>query len=184
MIRFFNIRTGEEVAAETEPQISALWFSSDKGPNVNQGQDFGWRLAPEVVVEMDNIMRDQGKLQEIANRFRMMLDDVRDTDVLSWISMNTDAANAPVADMSDYTDEYNERIKRLRVRAVTEAERNAATTPVTTTETTESLADMERRVELAERLAAANALTNAAVTQPTIKPSPAVRTTTNTTTKA
>lgn len=175
MIRFFNIRSGEEVIAETEPQISAMWFSSDKGPNVNQGQDFGWRLAPEVVVEMDAIMRDQHKLQDIANRFRMMLEDIRDTDVLTWISNNTDPAHAPIADMTDYTDEYNERIKKLKVTAVTEAERNATDRKTTTVETTESLADMEKRVELMERLAIANGIVN--------KPSLPVDITTTATTK-
>lgn len=186
MIRFFNIRSGEELVAETEPMISALWFSGDKGPNANQGQDFGWRLAPEVVVEMESILRDENRLQEIANRFRMMREDVRDTDVLTWISDKTDAAHAPIADMTDYTDAYNEKIKRLKVTAVTEAERNAAARQgqTTTSQTTESLEDMERRVALAERLAAANALTNAAVTEPTIKPNATVKTTTSTTTKS
>ena len=45
-IRFLNIRSGEEAVAEDEPQIAALWASSDRSPNITQGQDFGWRIAP------------------------------------------------------------------------------------------------------------------------------------------
>jgi hypothetical protein len=158
-IRFLNIRTNEELVAETEPQISALWFSSDKGPNVNQGQDFGWRLAPAVVVEMEQIMRDPMQMQVVASRRGTMIEDLRETDVLDYIAAKTLASDAPIADTNDYTDAYNEKIKRLRVRAVTEAERNAeaAKANTVTTQTTESIADMRERVELAERLAAAEA---------------------------
>jgi hypothetical protein len=170
-IRFLNIRSNEELVADTEPKISALWFSSDKGPNVNQGQDFGWRLAPEVVVEMEQIMADPAKIQEIANRFRMAYEDVKETDVLTWISDKTVEGNAPIADQSDYTDAYNEKIKRLKVRAVTEAQREAdrRAAKTTTTTSTESLADMEKRVELMERLAKAQAATSPTVTHTTTK---------------
>jgi hypothetical protein len=152
-IRFFNIKSGEELVAETEPQIAALWGSSDRSPNSNQGQDMGWRFAPEVVVEMKQIMSDPGKIQEIANRFRIMHEDVGETDVLTWISNKTDLNSAPVANGEDYADEYNAEIKRLEDKK--KADTKAAATPVV--EAGESLADLEKRVALEERLAVAKA---------------------------
>ena len=152
-VRYFNIRSGEELVAETEPQIAALWGSSDRGPNVSQGQDFGWRLAPEVVVEMNAIMADPNKKQEIANRFRIMFEDVKESDALTWISNRTDLIDAPVANSDDYANDYQDKIRKL------EAEQKKKSIPVTTETTTESLADLQKRVELQERLVAAEKMT-------------------------
>jgi hypothetical protein len=160
-LRFYNIRSGEELVAETEPQIAALWGSSDRGPNVNQGQDMGWRFAPEVVVEMNSIRADSSKIQEIANRFNIMFEDVSETDIMTWISNKTELAVAPVAKADDYADSYAKTVRDL------EAERKKADTKAdaeTTTETTtETLANLEKRVALEERLAAAKAKTETVV---------------------
>lgn len=155
-IRFFNIRSGEELVAENEPQISALWGSSDRSPNVSQGQDFGWRFAPEVVVEMKQIMSDPAKIQQIADRFRKMYEDVGETDVLTWISNKTELLSAPIASTDDYSDEYDAEIKRL--------EANKKVADVTTDTTTESLDDLQKRVELQERLAVAQVKTTTSTT--------------------
>jgi hypothetical protein len=153
-IRFYNIRSGEELVAENEPQIAALWGSSDRSPNVSQGQDFGWRFAPEVVVEMKQIMADPAKIQEIANRFRIMYEDVGETDVLTWISNKTELMAAPVANSEDYSDDYAAEIKRLEAESAAKAQAQTAV-ETTTQVTTESLADMEKRAKLAERIAKA-----------------------------
>jgi hypothetical protein len=155
-LRFFNIRSGQELVAENEPQISALWGSSDRGPNVNQGQDMGWRFAPEVVVEMNAIKADSSKIQEIANRFGIMFEDVSETDIMTWISNKTELAAAPIAHLDDYADSYAKAIKDL------EAEKKPA--PVIATEPVESLADLQKRVELQERLANAQAKTSTTTT--------------------
>lgn len=157
-IRFFNIRSGEEVVAENEPQIAALWGSSDRSPNANQGQDMGWRFAPEVVVEMRDIMSDPAKIQEIANRFRMMYEDITETDVLTWISNKTELTAAPVATTNDYAEDYADQIRRL------EASKKEATAKTTTDTTTESIEALERRVALAERLVQAEAKSSTAST--------------------
>lgn len=151
-IKFLNIRSREVRVAETEPLITAMWASSDRSPNVTQGQDFGWRLAPEVVVEMKQIKNSFTKLQEIAVKYGIPLDAVGEPEILNYISDKTSPADAKVADEGDYTDEYDQEIRRLELE-----ERTAAETamPTTTTTTTESLADFEKRVELEERLAAA-----------------------------
>lgn len=129
-IKFFNIRSKETVIAETEPQISALWASSDRSPNITQGQDFGWRMAPEVVVEMKRIKQDMRTLQDIAARYNLMLQDVGETEILQYISDMTAPEKAPVAQEADYTDEYDAEIRRL------EAERNKTETEETATTTT------------------------------------------------
>lgn len=148
-LRFFNIRSGEELVAENEPQIAALWGSSDRSPNVNQGQDMGWRFAPEVVVEMNAIKADSSKIQEIAARFSIPFDDVSETDIMTWISNKTELSEAPIASEDDYADSYAKAIKDLETKK--------KTAPELPIESTESLADLEKRVLLQERLAAAQA---------------------------
>jgi hypothetical protein len=152
-IRFFNIRSGEEAVAESEPHISAMWASSDHSPNISQGQDFGWRMAPEVVVEMKEIKQDPMKLQEIAVRLNKPLEDVGEPDILTYISSQTAAANAPIASGDDYQDMYDQEVRRLTQQQL--RAKKAAMPKAEATETQESLADLARRVELEERLAAA-----------------------------
>lgn len=140
-IAFFNIRSKETVVAETEPQIAALWASSDRSPNITQGQDFGWRLAPAVVIEMKKIKQDWAKLQEIANRYRMSVEDVDEKAILQYISDFSNQSSDPdVATDEDYSDDYNDEIRRLQQEA--DAERQAvidkSAAPETTTTTTEA----------------------------------------------
>jgi hypothetical protein len=112
-IKFFNIRSKEVRVAETEPQIAAMWSSSDHSPNITQGQDFGWRLAPEVVVEMKKIKQDMGMLERIAHTYNRPLEDVGEPEILQYISDQTPVDSAAVAEDGDYTDEYEQEIKRL-----------------------------------------------------------------------
>lgn len=175
MIKFFNIRSGETRDAETEPQISAMWASSDRSPNVAQGQDFGWRLAPEVVVEMKMIKQDVIQLTQIATRIGKPTDDINEPDILDYISAKYTAENAPVADTEDYADAYDMEVRK-RMKEAEQAPVNPA--PTTTQTTTESLADMEKRAELAERIAKANVQANQA---PTLEPPKKPETTTTTT---
>lgn len=112
-IKFFNVRSREVRIAETEPQISAMWSSSDRSPNITQGQDFGWRLAPEVVVEMKRIKGDTSLLLQIAARYNIMAQDIGENTILQYISDQTSSADAPVAQAADYSDEYNDEIRRL-----------------------------------------------------------------------
>lgn len=140
-IKFVNIRSREVRVAETEPMISAMWASSDRSPNVTQGQDFGWRLAPEVVVEMERIKSDQILMERIAQRYSRPVEDVKEPDILQWISDKTAPENAPQANMDDATDDYYAEIRHLR-----EQEGLVAAEPTTTT-TTKTLAELEAEVE-------------------------------------
>ncbi|MGI9028155.1 MAG: hypothetical protein ACR2FM_04955 [Candidatus Saccharimonadales bacterium] len=151
-IKWFNIRSKEVRVAESEPQISAMWASSDHSPNITQGQDFGWRLAPEVVVDMKRIKQDQNLLLDIAKRYQIMSEDLDEKVILQYISDKTPIDSAPIAGEGDYQDEYDAEVRRLSQQAA----ENTVTSQTATTTTTESLADMEKRAELAERIAKAN----------------------------
>ena len=117
-LKFFNIKTKEVLTAETEPHIAALYNSSDKGPNVSQGQDFGWRLAPAVVVRMREIKEDFDMMLRIAKIYNHNVDELSDWDILNYISTyeTPNADDATVASDSDYTDEYSEEIRKLEKR--------------------------------------------------------------------
>lgn len=112
-IKFLNIRSKEVRVAKSEPHITAMWASSDRSPNVSQGQDFGWRLAPEVVVEMKQIKNDNTLMLQIAQMYNRPLEDVGEPEILAYISDKTRDEDAPVADDADYTDEYQAEIRRL-----------------------------------------------------------------------
>lgn len=112
-IKFLNIKSGEVRVAETEPHIAAMWASSDHSPNITQGQDFGWRLAPEVVVEMKRIKQDFNTLMQIAQRIGKNVDEVGEPDILLYISSKYDATDTPVAQQGDYESDYDDEIRRL-----------------------------------------------------------------------
>lgn len=112
-LKWINIRSGLKTVAETEPQISALWSSSDHSPNITQGQDMGWRLAPEVVVEMKKIKQDLPTLERIAARFGKSVDDLNEPDILTYISNKTTLDAAPQPDANDFEDSYDAEIRAL-----------------------------------------------------------------------
>ena len=117
-IKFKHLTSEQILVAESEPHIAALFNSSDRHPNALGGQDLGWRLAPEVVVEMNRIKADDMKIMEIANRFRKPFDEIKDTDVLMYISMQTKVKDAPVAKPGDYDDsKYRAEIAAIEAEA-------------------------------------------------------------------
>lgn len=122
-VKFFNIRSGETQTCETEPMIAAFWASSDHSPNIAQGQDFGWRLAPEVVVELNRIASDPDELQKVANRFRITPEDVTEYQIITFISRKTVEADAPVAKEGDYTDTYAKNIRKAEEKAQAKVEK-------------------------------------------------------------
>jgi hypothetical protein len=115
-IKFYNIRSKEIRVAETEPMIAAMWGSSDRSPNVLQGQDFGWRLAPEVVVRLKRIKADMRTLERIAVRYAIPLENVDERAILKYISDMTAEEEAPVAQEADYSDEYEAEIRKLETK--------------------------------------------------------------------
>ena len=111
-ISFFNVKTGEKRTVDTEPMIAAFFNSSDQHVNATLGQDFGWRLAPETVKRMRDIMAENNKMNQIATTFQLPLDGVSKTDVVRWISLE-DARKEQEAEQTDYTREYEEQIRAL-----------------------------------------------------------------------
>ena len=152
-IKYFNIRSKQVAIAETEPHIAAMWASSDRSPNITQGQDFGWRLAPEVVIQLKKTRQDAGKLREIAVTYGIMPDSVGEPEILRFISDHTQSENAPVAQDGDYSDEYDQEIRRLE--AIEDEKNFHATEAIPAAAPVESLADMRERAALAERIAKA-----------------------------
>lgn len=147
-LNWVNIRSGLKAVAETEPQIAALWSSSDHSPNITQGQDFGWRLAPEVVVEMKKIKQDLPMLERIAARFKKALEDLNEIDILHYISNKTTLEAAPEVDVADFQDDYDRQIRSLEGHP----DDVLATDPT-------ALSDEELLAELARRKAAATTTT-------------------------
>lgn len=180
-LKFLNIHTKEVLVAEGEPMIAALWASSDRSPNLMQGQDFGWRFAPEVVVELRRIKRDRAAMKDVAATFDIPLEDIKEPDILQYISRQIDAENAPVAEVGDYTDSYLADIQRLERESVKST--SVDETGKTVAPEKESLEDLEKRVLLEERLAAAREKTSSPETTTTTTPalSKPIETTTTTT---
>lgn len=114
-IKFFNIRSGEQRTAETEPQIAALWSSSDRSPNISQGQDFGWRLAAETVVEVERIQSNPKEIEGIAIHFGLIPDSVGESDILAYISEREDRSTQGVDQTGDdFKQQYEEDIRKIR----------------------------------------------------------------------
>lgn len=119
-IKFFNIRSGETRIAKSDPviadaHIAALWGSSDRSPNVNQGQDFGWRLAPETVVEIERIQQDPRLLESIAVQLGILPDSIKESDILLWISSRNDKKVQGLEKTTeDFNKQYEDDIRRLR----------------------------------------------------------------------
>lgn len=117
-IKFLNVRTKEIRDAETEPLIAALYNSGDLGPNAREGQDFGWRLAAEVVVEMRRIRQRPDEMVRIAATYNVLPEDVDDKRILQYISDKTSPDDAPVAQQGDYEEEYRDEIRRVENAAI------------------------------------------------------------------
>ena len=114
-IKFRNIRNGDERVVTTEPHMAALLNSSNLGPNSHEGQDFGWRLAPEIVKRMRDIRGDQGKINTIASTFNVTLDDVKDSHILHWISLEDARKEAQTGQSreGEYTRKYEDELRAL-----------------------------------------------------------------------
>jgi hypothetical protein len=113
-IKFFNVKSGETREASTEPMIAAFWSSSDLGPNIQQGQDFGWRLAPETAVEIKRIKKNHSLLRDIAQRYQVLPENITDSIVLKFMAdRDALAVQEEVEASQDFTDEYTSAVKEL-----------------------------------------------------------------------
>jgi len=114
MIIFRNIYTGEERQVSTEPHIAAFWGSGDRSPNVSQGQDRGWRLDPQVQVEMENIMADDSELDQIARKAKILTERMKESDVLVYLSERDDKEGLFEQSSEDFERKYQIDLNKVR----------------------------------------------------------------------
>lgn len=125
-VKFFNVYSRETRVCETEPMIAAFWGSSDRSPNVTQGQDRGWRLAPETVVEIRRIQADPAALQTVALTYRLPLENITESDILTYISEKSDPKTSGMDQTrQDFTKEYEDEIRELEARNEAKAKLDA-----------------------------------------------------------
>lgn len=152
MITFENIRTGEKVTFTGEQEVNArnahmaaYLNASDLSPNAGvRGQDFGWRLAPEVVAEMQSVREDYDTLERLSKRLGIGMDDLKDFHILSYVAERSFAQDAKLARVNEPTatdleDDYRARVK-------------AATSGVTLTNQGEDTVNSEEAAKLGQDL--------------------------------
>lgn len=120
-VEFENIKSGERVnfdgIAEANlraAQIDAYVNSSNLGVNSNRGQDYAWRLAPEVAAHFDVIKSDFNQLNTISKATGVNVDDLSDGIILGYMvsqQLSEEAAkNAKVDKISNHEDAYRQRV--------------------------------------------------------------------------
>lgn len=118
MITFFNIKTGERKALTRPHQIGAYLNSSDLSVNANFGQDFGWRLAPEVIIKIDEFRADPRILEDIARRIGVDISELTVIHLVQHISYLDDMGQKIEAQREElvpkYQSEYEADIARRR----------------------------------------------------------------------
>lgn len=116
-VKFFNINSGETRVCETEPMIAAFWGSSDRSPNVTQGQDRGWRLAPETVIEIRRIQGDSAMLQTIALTYQLPLENITESDILAYISEKSEPKTTGMDhNKQEFQKQYQDEIRALEAK--------------------------------------------------------------------
>lgn len=141
-IVFENIKTGEVRTASTVEHIAAFFNSSDEGPNAKNKQDFGWRLSPEDLAELEEIKEDPAIMAQIAQVYQIPPDEVPDYNVLKFIANRrfSEAARDAQSEGKDYESDYDRRVREARearkgepapVKSKSQERREAASKPRT-----------------------------------------------------
>lgn len=126
-VLFFNIKSKEVVSADSEPKIAAYYNSSDLGPNAREGQDYGWRLHPEIVVQMKGIKQDPRSLESIAIRYSVPMNEIDDKLVLAYVSEMREGTQIKDNTLEDFEDEYRAEIMRLEAASHKAKQQSACT---------------------------------------------------------
>lgn len=138
-IVFENINTGEVRTATTVEHIAAFFNSSDEGPNAKNKQDFGWRLAPEDLVELERLKNDPQVMEQIARVYEIPAEDVADYNVLKYMAAQRFAAARKESESKgkNYESDYDRRVRLAR--------EGKSDTPEKTELTEEEKAEIERK---------------------------------------
>lgn len=124
MIEFFNIRTGERRTVDTEPMMSAFYNSTDQHVNAKVGQDMGWRIGASTIKRIEEIKQDATLMNKIALTFQIPPDEVKETDILYWISIEAAREKTEQASQKegDFTQQYEDEIRAVRDPAKSDPE--------------------------------------------------------------
>lgn len=142
--------TGEQEANMRNAHMAAYLNASDLSPNAGvRGQDFGWRLAPEIIVKMDDVRSDYEELDKISRRLGIGVDDIKDFHILSYVADKEFAQDA-VKRRAMSSSANPENDYEARVRAAREARKNATIGNVKGDETVTSEEAIKLGQELAE----------------------------------
>jgi hypothetical protein len=106
----------ETRVASSVEHIAAFFNSSDEGPNAKNKQDFGWRLAPEDLIELEDLKNDPNVMERIAATYQIPAEDVADYNVLKFMASKRFSAvkNGTRGEMKDYENDYSRRVREAR----------------------------------------------------------------------
>lgn len=106
----------ETRVASTVEHIAAFFNSSNEGPNAKNKQDFGWRLAPEDLVELERLKEDQNVMERIAATYQIPVEDVADYNVLKYMASTRFKSTARDTKNEDrsYESDYDRRVREAR----------------------------------------------------------------------
>lgn len=127
MIEFVNIKSGERVKLTRPHQIGAFINSSDLHVNSTKGQDFGWRLAPSVIVRLDAMRQDVVLLEEISRRTGVPVDELTTIHLVQHISYEENLAEQAKTMRAEREPEYKKTYE-----AEIEALKGGTETPIIT----------------------------------------------------
>ena len=117
-IEFFNVKTGETRYITSSEHIAAFFNSSDLGPNAKNKQDFGWRLSPEIIVELEQVKENPETMARIAQVYQIPVDDLVDFNILKYIVDRRFAPKPGKTDKQDHSAEYQKKLEAARKSAV------------------------------------------------------------------
>lgn len=129
-VKFFSVRSGEKVLAETEPMIAAYFNSSDLNPN-GIVQDYGWRIHPEMAAKIKTLEEDEDFVRDLAKELEIPVENVATYHILKYISDKEDREKrkAEKAKGNEYQEQYD-----AELAAALAADDAAAEGDVTTSE--------------------------------------------------
>ena len=106
----------ETRVASTVEHIAAFFNSSDEGPNAKNKQDFGWRLTPEDLVELEELKNDATVMERIAATYQIPVEDVADYNVLKYMASKRfkTATVDTKSQEKDYESDYDRRVREAR----------------------------------------------------------------------
>lgn len=115
-VKFYNIISEQYIVADSEEHVAALYNSSDKTINAAQGQDRGWRIDPVLAVRLNRAMNDPRILQEIAAVNQTNVSDIKEYQVLTYITRSTSIENVETPRPEDFEDSYRKMVAKAEAQ--------------------------------------------------------------------